>query len=576
VLFKNLSVLQRTFIKVLEFQMTQHPNPGIDKNVHKEMGDAISNGNCILITDYGLLAQAHTVNGKHPPRSLQDFLEKIVEWCTDRGLIDQHIKRDFQTLINGERLIAAAYKIEEYLAEKAQKEQCLQDVILNNLAKISNIHRLITRIPFRGYLSTTYDTLLERAYFEEHGQLLAKFYTHLSHDAFYAYKNGQPFVLKLRGDLDRPDSIILSNRGFNRFSANDFRHYLQRFISESAVLYFGFEQTCPDLQGISYLLSLREVLDESNKQWIVIPEDQLSALKSEQFWQSKGISVITYKPNNAQTELVTFLEELVSYSSRLLTPNEKKIYDRNKAFSKSCLYEGNTLNSEFVKFQDTKESRERRLILAISEPAQDVDILSYAYNNTQLLRVNSLSKMATLRNKRITLRPQPSAEPDGNKYANSIEIFLSSADEDEELRKRLETTLVVLKRHLQQEYQMHLISSWSSANIVAGTDWKKEIESHLATADVILLLVSTYFLATDFCYKVEMTEAMRKHDAGTACVIPIVLSPCSWKRETFGRLKPLPTGGRPVTKWRNYNEAFFNVEEGIWQAIESLLALKKG
>jgi len=135
----------------------------------------------------------------------------------------------------------------------------------------------------------------------------------------------------------------------------------------------------------------------------------------------------------------------------------------------------------------------------------------------------------------------------------------------------LEKWLDVLKRQLRQKHQQNLITSWSNTNIVAGKDWKKEIEKHLATVNVILLLVSTEFLHSSFCYEIEMKEAMKRHEKGEARVIPVILRLCDWQLEPFGILKPLPMRGKAVTKWHNRDAAFLDINQGIRKAIEDLL-----
>ncbi|MCP3392344.1 hypothetical protein NLM27_26705 [Bradyrhizobium sp. CCGB12] len=42
------------------------------------------------------------------------------------------------------------------------------------------------------------------------------------------------------------------------------------------------------------------------------------------------------------------------------------------------------------------------------------------------------------------------------------------------------------------------------------------MDRHIETDDIILLLVSADFLASDYCYDIEMTRAMERHEAGDA------------------------------------------------------------
>lgn len=174
--------------------------------------------------------------------------------------------------------------------------------------------------------------------------------------------------------------------------------------------------------------------------------------------------------------------------------------------------------------------------------------------------------------KLVSLRPHVEYSPDGKRQPGSIEIFLSYVEQDQELCFTLEGRLDVLKRQLEKKYQRNFFTHWSNANITPGRERRKEIEAHLATADVILLLVSWDFLGSNFCQEVELTTAMKRHKADEARVIPIILRPCPWEDEDFGGLEHLPTGNKPVTKWGNRDEAFVNIHRGIRKAIEELLS----
>src|SRR5206468_1749875 len=109
--------------------------------------------------------------------------------------------------------------IEEYVSNKLQQQQCLKEVLLCDQAEVSDIHRLIAGIPFRAYLTTNYDTFIEAAFSEKKGYALEKFYRSSMQDAIKTYENKQPFILKLHGDIDHPNSINLGDRTFKGNSA---------------------------------------------------------------------------------------------------------------------------------------------------------------------------------------------------------------------------------------------------------------------------------------------------------------------------------------------------------------------
>src|SRR5689334_13326312 len=88
-----------------------------------------------------------------------------------------------------------------------------------------------------------------------------------------------------------------------------------------------------------------------------------------------------------------------------------------------------------------------------------------------------------------------------------ITLFFSYSHKDEELRNELETHLTLLKRQ-------GIISAWHDRRIIAGSDLDKAISSELESSQIILLLVSAHFLASDYCYEKEMTRALEKHEEG--------------------------------------------------------------
>jgi tetratricopeptide (TPR) repeat protein len=145
-----------------------------------------------------------------------------------------------------------------------------------------------------------------------------------------------------------------------------------------------------------------------------------------------------------------------------------------------------------------------------------------------------------------------------------LSIFISYAHKDEPLLNELEEHLALLQNQ-------GVITTWHDRDISAGTEWEREIDTHLNTAQIILLLISASFLASKYCYSTEMKRAIEKHKAGEACVIPVILRPVDWKGAPFGRLQALPTKARPITSWSDRDEAFLDVAKGIREAIEKLM-----
>lgn len=143
-----------------------------------------------------------------------------------------------------------------------------------------------------------------------------------------------------------------------------------------------------------------------------------------------------------------------------------------------------------------------------------------------------------------------------------LRLFISYAHKDDGFRRDLESHLSPLRRQ-------GVLEVWSDRQIDVGQEWWPEIRSNLEAADLILLLISSDFLASDFCCERELKRAMERHEAGEACVIPVFLRPCDWKGAPFGTLQGVPDDAKPITEWENRDRAFTIIAQAIRRAAAS-------
>jgi len=141
------------------------------------------------------------------------------------------------------------------------------------------------------------------------------------------------------------------------------------------------------------------------------------------------------------------------------------------------------------------------------------------------------------------------------------ELFFSYAPQDKKLRDKLETHLALLRRQ-------GVITAWHDGKIQPGQDRNAELLSRLESAEVVLLLISADFLASEVCYSVQLKRALERQAAGAALVIPIILRPCDWQEAPFSKIKALPSDDKPVTSWGDRDEAFTDIARGIRAAVE--------
>lgn len=144
-----------------------------------------------------------------------------------------------------------------------------------------------------------------------------------------------------------------------------------------------------------------------------------------------------------------------------------------------------------------------------------------------------------------------------------VRLFYSYSHQDERLRNELETHLKLLQRQ-------GLIESWHDRKIEAGDEWKRKIDANLDRADIIMLLISADFIASDYCYEIEMKRALERHEKGEARVIPVIVRDCNWRIAPFAKLQALPKAGKAVKKWPDKDSAWRNVAEGIERIVDEI------
>jgi nucleoside phosphorylase len=152
-----------------------------------------------------------------------------------------------------------------------------------------------------------------------------------------------------------------------------------------------------------------------------------------------------------------------------------------------------------------------------------------------------------------------------------IEVFISYSEEDERFKRQLETHLSLLKRE-------KLINPWHSQQTKVGgpPGWhEEEIAERIDSAQIVLLLMSPSFIASDQLYENEMTRAIERQKAGDPVrVIPIavrhIASSDPDKTPDFQKIRGLPRSGKPIEAWRSADEAWAQIAQEIRQVCKDL------
>lgn len=113
------------------------------------------------------------------------------------------------------------------------------------------------------------------------------------------------------------------------------------------------------------------------------------------------------------------------------------------------------------------------------------------------------------------------------------QIFICYAHQDNEssdASKRWLDRLLVFLQPLQLQEQVEI---WSDKEIELGDNWHDEIQATLQQVKAAVLLVSHWFLASNYIRNSELPVLLMKAKDKGVKILPILLRSCLWKETTF-------------------------------------------
>ncbi len=147
------------------------------------------------------------------------------------------------------------------------------------------------------------------------------------------------------------------------------------------------------------------------------------------------------------------------------------------------------------------------------------------------------------------------------KNRDKMKIFISYSKSDKEY---LETA----KKHLKLFERQGKLQVWDDTQLIVGEEWDAAIKRELATADIILFLVSSDLIATDYVWDIEMKRALERAASGEVAIIPVIIRACVWESAPFGKFNALPAKGTPISSFDDEDEAWKEVVQKIGAIIQ--------
>lgn len=150
-----------------------------------------------------------------------------------------------------------------------------------------------------------------------------------------------------------------------------------------------------------------------------------------------------------------------------------------------------------------------------------------------------------------------------SKQNGRVKVFISYSSKDADLMNELLVQLKVLTISDKN------IDFWQDGLLDPGLKWDEEIKEKLHAAHIVLMLISAYFLTSDYVWNIEVQKTLERQEKNEVTAIPIILRPCAWMQTPIVQFQALPRKGRPITDFPDRNTALLEVVNGVYRVIRN-------
>jgi len=148
-----------------------------------------------------------------------------------------------------------------------------------------------------------------------------------------------------------------------------------------------------------------------------------------------------------------------------------------------------------------------------------------------------------------------------------VRVFVSYARED--------------KRWLDPEYRFNLVpflvdslrrqnvEFWIDRKLVIADEYRQLIESEIDRADIALLIVSQYFVNSNFIESVEMPRIEERARRGEMLVAPVLVEPCAWQEYPLLADRQMVPASNPLIDYTDNESRWAKVRFEILEGLKT-------
>ncbi len=263
--------------------------------------EACRSGDCVLYAGAGIAA-----NTGFP--TWQPFVTGLVEWAVGSKYVDEAYGQSLAASARQGQMDSVADSVVNAVKErKGQKElnEYLRQTFIEPQMKPSELHRRLKNIPFCAALTTNFDIVLETLFSDRIHNVFSPLDTE---GLLTAFSKREFFILKLYGDVDRPETVLISRSEFEDSVRQNvaFNQFMENLFFNRTILFLG-----SSMLGIqTYLDAIRFKSGSRNHYALVEVRDDTYQVEAERLKRRYGIQVIPFITQSDYKEVLEFVRVL--------------------------------------------------------------------------------------------------------------------------------------------------------------------------------------------------------------------------------------------------------------------------
>lgn len=278
-----------------------------------ELLEAVVSGKCVLFAGAGISRGRIITDEGEREQYLPtwgNLLIVLAKEALNLRYITKLQQSQLRNCVRDGKYLLVAETLRKKLGER-EFDRILDSIFRSPNLRPTERHKIISEIPFAAIITTNYDKLIESAYVMTKKHFPPTYTFDNAPDVIASLSNKRFFIIKIHGDIDRKETVVLSERDYRNiiYRQPGYRAALNAIFITKTVFFIGTSLVDPDVK--LFLESISESFTGKGPvHFALLPEKEATEVEIVHWRDFFGIHLLRYKATKGHPEIDVFLENL--------------------------------------------------------------------------------------------------------------------------------------------------------------------------------------------------------------------------------------------------------------------------